>query len=465
MNSGAAPRENEYAARLKAFGMMIKLGSDLFHAPDFETAAGMTVNSSRTLLKFKSAALAEVSGESAKIVAQYAQINVNPQAELTRQQVVLASGVDFSEKEKVQILRRSDAAALPDSAADALMQLIDNDEDEMLAVQLQPPAFLGNVDFRLVWLLHFSGSVPKFAMHSVSILMNSYASGLYSQRCCRVPVQQRLRRQFSGKRLWLGILVLIALILMFFPVRNTVNTEFVLRAPDTHSVYAWFDGPIARCYKQDGDFVKKGEVVAEYETSQLKFRIANAESQLREIEKEYEFESSAAFADRERIGKAQLIEAKMQRARVAVEEAKWYLDHAELKAPADGILVLADGRAELLTNKAVRTGDRIFDIYSGTGAVAEIQVDQQVSSVLLGKPEATLFLYTEPDRALACTITEIQQYPMLNEQRVYCYKVRADLEEEIDVRYGMRGIAKLRGDRVSLGYSLFKNLVLYLRWL
>ena len=32
-----------------------------------------------------------------------------------------------------------------------------------------------------------------------------------------------------------------------------------------------------------------------------------------------------------------------------------------------------------------------------------------------------------------------------------------------NLRYGMRGIAKLRGDRVSLGYYLFKNLVIYLR--
>lgn len=463
-SNGATPRENEFAARLKAFGMMIKLGSDIFAAPDFDTAAGMTVNSSRSLLKFKSATLVEVSDGKARVVAQYAQMKVNPHADLTRQQSVLCEKLVFLDKEKIRTLKRLDAAELPDAAADALTLLLEG-EEEMLAVQLQPPSFLGKVDFRLVWLLQFPGAVPNFAMHAVSILMHSYASGLYCHRCCRVPVQQRIRKQFSTRRVWLWILALVVLILMFFPVRNTVNTEFVLKAPDTQSVYAWFDGPIARCYKQDGALVKKGDVVAEYDTSQLKFRLANAESQLREIEKEYELESSAAFAERERLGKAQLIEARLDGARVAVEEAKWYLAHSKLLAPADGILALADGRAEQLTNKAVRTGDRIFDVYAGEGAIAEIQVDQREGSILLGKPEATLFLYTEPDRALNAEVTDIQKYPMLNEQRIYSYKVRADLKEKVNLRYGMRGIAKLRGNRVSLGYYLFKNLVIYLRWL
>jgi multidrug efflux pump subunit AcrA (membrane-fusion protein) len=261
------------------------------------------------------------------------------------------------------------------------------------------------------------------------------------------------------------LIAVIVFLLMFFPVRNTVNTEFVLKSPNTNSVYAWFDGPIAKCYRQDGDQVQKGEVIAEYDTNQLRFRLANAESQLREIQKEYELESAAAFSDRERLGRAQLVAARMDGAKVAVEEAKWYLAHTELKAPSDGILALADGRAERLVNKALRTGDRVFDIYSGSGAVAEIQVDQRESSILLDEFTVSLFLYTEPDRKLDGKVFEVQQYPMLNEQRTYCYKVRAEISDAESLRYGMRGVAKLHGKRVSLGYYLFKNIVIYLRWL
>ena len=83
-------------------------------------------------------------------------------------------------------------------------------------------------------------------------------------------------------------------------------------------------------------------------------------------------------------------------ARIAVKEAQWYMDHAEITAPADGVLVLAEGRAELLVNKAVRTGDKLFDVYSGQGVIAEIMVNERESSILLGDLSATLFLLVSP---------------------------------------------------------------------
>ena len=43
--------------------------------------------------------------------------------------------------------------------------------------------------------------------------------------------------------------------------------------------------------------------------------------------------------------------------------------------------------------------------------------------------------------------------------------VEAKLNNADNLRFGMRGIAKLRGERVSLGYYLFRNLVIYLRWI
>ena len=48
----ANDQKNEWSARLKAFGMIIKLSNDLIAAPDFTTASGIAVNSSRTLLRY-----------------------------------------------------------------------------------------------------------------------------------------------------------------------------------------------------------------------------------------------------------------------------------------------------------------------------------------------------------------------------------------------------------------------------
>lgn len=456
--------QNEWTARLKAMGLMIKVGNDIFTAPDFETAAGMAVNNSFRLLRFKASAIAEISDGHSRVAAQYGQTEVNQHTELSGLQNALCEKLTFEENSRTLVIKAEDADNYSGRAAEAVRTFTAQGES-LLAVRLPAPAFLGKVPSELVWLLQFEGEIPAHAGNTMGVLMHSFGSALFCQRYCRSTVQQRIRKQFSVRRLFLAVLVLAVLLLMFFPVRNTVNTEFVLKAPETFSVYAWFDGPVAKCFRQDGDRVKKGDVIAAYDTNQLKFRLANAQSQYQEIRKEYELESTAAFSDRERLGRAQLIAARMEGAKVAVDEAKWYLAHTDLKAPADGILALADGRAELLVNKALRTGDKVFDVYSGKGAVAEIQVDQREGSILLDKFDVSLFLYTEPDKELACKVVEVRQYPVLNEQRTYCYKVRAEVPGDDSLRYGMRGVAKLRGERVSLGYFLFKNIVIYLRWL
>jgi hypothetical protein len=456
--------QNEWAARLKAMGLMIKVGNDIFTAPDFDTAAGMAVNSSFRLLRFKTAAIAEISEGRSRIAAQYGQTAVNQHSEQSEFQNALCEKLVFEENSRTLAIKAEDAANYSGRASEAIRAFTARGES-LLAVRLPAPAFLGKVSFELIWLLQFEGEIPPYVGNTMGILMHNFGSALFCQKCCKSTVQQRIRKQFSTRRIVLAVLAVLVLLLMFFPVRNTVNTEFVLKAPETFSVYAWFDGPIAKCFRQDGEIVKKGDIIATYDTNQLRFRLANAESQYKEIRKEYELESAAAFADRERLGRAQLIAARMEGAKVAVDEARWYLQHTDLKAPADGILALADGRAELLVNKALRTGDRVFDVYSGKGAVAEIQVDQREGSILLDKFDVSLFLYTEPDKELSCKVVEVQQYPVINEQRTYCYKVRAELLNADSLRCGMRGVAKLRGERVSLGYYLFKNIVIYLRWL
>ena len=50
-------------------------------------------------------------------------------------------------------------------------------------------------------------------------------------------------------------------------------------------------------------------------------------------------------------------------------------------------------------------------------------------------------------------------------QQPYCVNIERLPEDSAGLRYGMRGIARLSGGKVFLGYRLFKSLVLYFRGL
>ena len=446
--------------RVTALGLIIKLTDDVFKAPDFDTAASLTVNSSHSLLRFKSAVLVEVGGEKSQVIAQYGQTELYPHTEQAQLQKVLAQHLDFSEN-KTHLLTQDYLAEMEGKGADALAQLLDGN-DPILAFKMEPPAFIGDPGFYFVWMLEYSGDIPEYAKNSSSVLARNFAQALFARRCCGKI--SKLRAAKWSKWSIRAAIALVLLILMFIPVRERLNAEFVLKAPEITSAYAWFDGPIARALKQDGDPVKKGEVILRYDLNLLNFKLANARNQLAEAEKEYDLESRASFVDREKLGKVKLLEARLNTAAVAVREAQWYLNHSEIKAPADGLLILANGRAEQIENKAVRTGDKLFDIYGGEGIIAEIQVNERESSILAGKLKATLFPYTSPESGLHTEIISVRKIPELTEQRVYCYTVKARVLDGSGMRYGMRGIAKLEGEKIPMWYYLFRSLVVYMRW-
>ena len=171
----ANDQKNEWSARLKAFGMIIKLSNDLFAAPDFTTASGIAVNSSRTLLRYKSSTMLEIQGGKARVVTPFAQVAVNQSTNEAQAQCALCEHLELTEKP--QVLTLADCSNLDQRAGVALSQLI-GDRETMMVVMLAPPPFLGKVDFRLVWLLEFPEEVPNFAMNAASILVRNYAEAL-----------------------------------------------------------------------------------------------------------------------------------------------------------------------------------------------------------------------------------------------------------------------------------------------
>ena len=196
----------------------------------------------------------------------------------------------------------------------------------------------------------------------------------------------------------------------------------------------------------------------------MQYRASMAKAALQEVETELAVEQQDSFTDQEKLGKVKLLEAKRDTLLVSVREAEWYLQHSVIIAPEAGVLALSDGRAEFLTGKAVKTGDKLFEIYGGNGMLAEVAVNEENSSILQNKFTIELFLHTAPEKAIPAEVHEVAQYPELNAAKLYCYMVRAKLPENIaDLRYGMRGIAKISGEKVFLGYYLFKNMILYFR--
>ena len=435
------------AGKLKTFATILKFNHDLFDAQSFTQAAAMAVNNSRILLDFRNSMLFELQPDNKiQLIAQFGQPELHPYSA------------------QVQSFKRLAEQTARGQSESCILQPDDTESGTVyLCLKLLPPACATNNRCTLIWIIEYEKRIPSFAENTAKLLGKSISEALILAKYAnssswKTPVINRKRCFAAG-----AILCCTAALLL--PIRESITAEFTLKSARITAVYAWFDGPIAQCLKQDQEPVKKGEIIAEYDTSQRRYQYEMALAALNEAKAELELERQNAFSDESKLGKVKLLQKKCDMLSVPVAEAKWYLDHARIKAPSDGILALTDKRAERLAGKAVRTGDKLFEILDRDSLIAEIPVNERDSSVLQEKFTATLFLHTAPERAIKTDETETASYPVLTEQNTYCYTVRAKLAENQtgNLRFGMRGIAKLSGKRVCLGYLLFKNLILYFR--
>ena len=439
----------ESAARLKTFAQIVKFGHDLFEAGDLPAAAAIAVNDSRILLNFRNAVLFElVSDRKVQLLGQFAQTEIHPHAAAAQCQKQLVENLKFD---------ADNTCIVP---AENLPEVLAVNNAVYFCCKLISPT---SKDLAFVWLLEYEKEIPQYVPNLAKLMGKSVAEALTLAKLSRNNSWKAPRK--IKKAILFTLFAILFAAAMFIPVPETETAEFSLKSQNITAAYAWFDGPLAQCLKQDGETVRKGEPIIRYNVAQRQYQYDSAMAALREAEENFQLEMQNAFTDEEKLGKAKLLKARCATLQVAVKEAEWFLKHSEITSPADGILALANGRAELLSGKAVRTGDKLFEVFDTTGMIAEIQVNERNSSILQKDFSVELFLHTAPEKMIPAEIIEISTYPELTEQKSYCYPVRVQIPTASaqHLRFGMRGVAKLSGTPVPLGYFLFKSLILYFR--
>ena len=133
----------------------------------------------------------------------------------------------------------------------------------------------------------------------------------------------------------------------------------------------------------------------------------------------------------------------------------------QILAPRAGVIVYSS-KSDWL-GKPVTTGERVMDIVDP--ADLELRVDLGVSDATALKTgmRAKLFLDGDPLSAVGAEISRIGYRPTPNAERQMVYRVFADFTEGGSPRLGARGTARIDGDRVPLGFYLFRRPLAALR--
>ncbi|MBP6754327.1 MAG: HlyD family efflux transporter periplasmic adaptor subunit, partial [Alicycliphilus sp.] len=244
------------------------------------------------------------------------------------------------------------------------------------------------------------------------------------------------------------------------PMRQSVLAPAEVVPLGGQVVAAPLDGVIAEFLVKPNQAVRKGDVLLRFDTTSIKAQADVAERTLNVAEAELKANAQRAFADADSSARIDLFAARVEQKRAERDYARQLLARTEVRAERDGIAVFAD--AQRWTGKPVQTGERLMEV--ADPSQAQLRIELAVGDALDFKPgsEINLFLDSDP---LHRHVARLQRSAYEAEQVAsgqLAYRLDGEFEQA-PPRIGLRGTAKLYGERTALALYLLRRPLAALR--
>lgn len=270
-------------------------------------------------------------------------------------------------------------------------------------------------------------------------------------------------KQRGLRRALLPLLVLLAVAgALAVPVPMSTLAPAEIQTSNPVIVAAPLDGVIERFHVQPNQAVAAGQPLFSFESTVLRSRFEVARKGLTQAEAELLTASQAAFADPQTKARVAQLRAQVELRRAEMALARDLLDRVTVKADRAGIAVFTDINDWL--GKPVSVGERVLTLADPQAPEIDIMVPVGDALVLEPGSPVELFLNVDPLHPLRARLIHASYEAGLSAAGVLSYRVKAALEAgEAPPRIGLRGTAKILGDRVPLALYLFRRPLALLR--
>lgn len=251
-----------------------------------------------------------------------------------------------------------------------------------------------------------------------------------------------------------------ALLLLLIPIRQSVLAPAEVVPLGGQVVAAPLDGVIAEFLVKPNQTVNKGDVLLRFDATSIKAQADVAERSLNVAEAELKSNTQRAFADAESSARIDLFAARVEQKRAERDYARKLLARTEVRAERDGIAVFAD--AQRWIGKPVQTGERLMEI--ADPLQAELRIELAVGDALGFQPgsEIALFLDSDPLHRHAARLQRSAYEAQKTASGQLAYRLDGEFTSA-PPRIGLRGTAKLYGERGPLALYLLRRPLAALR--
>jgi len=283
--------------------------------------------------------------------------------------------------------------------------------------------------------------------------------GLYAKAVARICSNYRrsiwspmkgVRHFLPG---WRSLIMASVIAAGFVPIKQSAIGSAEVSARDAIPVTATQDGVIEKVMVRPNQKVTKGTALVKYDGAVVKSKLFVALQNIGVAEAELQRVIGKAFGD-----DTVRADLRMLRARVSEKSAETlYLQELvkrlEIQAKGDGVVIFND--AEEWTGRPVQSGERIMLLANPNNIWITIYLPVEEAIPLQESPEVKINLDISPLKTINAKVIESSYETVLMPDGRPAYLLRAILEDT-DIndlpRIGLRGVARLYGEPMKLGY-------------
>lgn len=295
-------------------------------------------------------------------------------------------------------------------------------------------------------------------------LANSMGHALFALR--RLDPMRHVRSLVKTRRATMGVLAGL-FVLMVWPVRLSALAPVEVIAQDPVVISAPMEGAIREIRVVPNQAVAKGDVLAVMEDAELSGALEVARRDLYVAQAELRTSQHTGFQDPSQKADLAELEAKVRVRQAQIEYAQGRFERATIRAPGNGVAVLGD--PDEWKGRPVRVGERILLVARPEKVDLQVMLAVKDSIALVEKAEIKVFFDNDPLDARQAVLRHAAYEPQRTPEDILAYRLVATLGTDDGdplPRIGMRGTARVYGERVSLFFYLFRRPITSLRqWL
>lgn len=291
-------------------------------------------------------------------------------------------------------------------------------------------------------------------LNLLRLLHQHYAHRLESFGANRRTLPERWQA-FRRHPWWVWATVALLTALAFFPVRLTVLAPAEIIALQAEVVAAPTDGVVYVMPVQPNQPVTKGQLLFSLDDTTLRNKLDIARKTLEVARANALTAEQKSFDDLKSKEELAALQGQVREKEAEAAYLQELLGRIDVVAAHDGVFIYGDPNDWL--GKPVVTGERIAHLAEPGDLGVLVWVPVHDAIALRPGAEMQVYLQVAPLQPFSARLIQTSYQATPSPEGVASYRIRGRLDGAQTVHIGLRGVAKIYGERVSLIYWVMRR--------